>query len=120
MKVKQQGFTLIEILVSLLISSITILGLYSLQIKDQELWTDLLIQNEAQTQVSNLRELIFSSPDNSSVTLSTLRTLSHVDGSIKTEIVSLNADQLLLRTRWTPHLQQENSEESAFSLAMTI
>lgn len=56
------GFTLIEVLSSTLIASISILCFYSAQVKDIHLLGETRVQEEAETQAFNIRELLVSEP----------------------------------------------------------
>jgi prepilin-type N-terminal cleavage/methylation domain-containing protein len=114
------GFTLIETLISLLLSSIAILGFYTLQIKDQQLLTDNLIQNTAQMQILNSRELILSNPNGSQSNIQKILSLSNPKETNKTEIHYLAPRQILLSTYWKSHLQTENESEKKFSLHIII
>jgi prepilin-type N-terminal cleavage/methylation domain-containing protein len=111
----QKGFTLIEILVSLLLSSLAILSLYMLQIKDRQLFIDLLIQNEAQMQVQNSRELILADPVNASTQIPTILSLTYINPDFKMEITLEGPSQFLLHTHWQSPLDKK---ENSFSLSL--
>ena len=111
---KSQGFTLIEVLVSLLLSSVAILCFYTLQIKDRQLFTEGLIENEAQIQVLNIRELILA--DSFKINPQQILALTKTSEAFKAEIRTPASSQFLLHTAWISHLNQEH--EIFFSLSL--
>ena len=92
-----QGFTLIEVLVSLLLSSIAIICLFTLQVKDRQMLTEDELQNEAQIQVLNLRELILSGEGFSP---QKILELTQVNPEFKPEILNSLAHQMVIRNTW--------------------
>jgi prepilin-type N-terminal cleavage/methylation domain-containing protein len=102
-----QGFTLIEVLVSLLLSAIAILCLCALQVKDRQWLTDSVIQNEATLQVFNIRELVLSEASFNSEQLFELTTL---EPDFKPEMTSPAAHQILIRNSWRQHGQSETEK----------
>jgi prepilin-type N-terminal cleavage/methylation domain-containing protein len=119
-KSTSHGFTLIEVLISLLLSSTAILCFYTLQIKDRQLFIDNLIQNEAQMQVLNIRELILADPYNAGFNSQKILALTATNEACKTAIQQASSFQFLLQSKWMNHLEQDVAAENFFNLLILI
>jgi Tfp pilus assembly protein PilV len=101
---KGNGFTFLEVLISCLLVSVSVLSLYGLQIKNQQILSNHAFLDEAESSVSNIREIaLANSKLSAEQAKEILMAMLPPNPAIQITTQSTGASQATITASWEKH-----------------